>query len=95
MEIEKVAPRIAFTPAGKFHFFDQNGTEIKPAKTKMPKKDFIQTINDKGLQDYGSISFFSLKGQGNECKIVIILPDGTIYCFIVDCTTGAYIRPCP
>jgi len=89
-----VALKIDVSVDGELEFFSKDGQPLIPAELKMDRNYLIPTINEMGLQAYGSISFFSMNSNEGHCKIVIELPDGTEFCFIVDCTSGTYIGPC-
>lgn len=91
-EKENVGPRMAVTVDGDVLFFDEKGAEIKnPAK--MNQGQFIEFLNSNELIKVDTISVFSF-GPSSACKIIFVLPDGTIICFLVDCQTGRYIGPC-
>jgi len=94
MEYVNAGPRIAFTLDGQVIFFDEKGELIKNTQ-ELTKEQFVATFNDAShtLLSNETISVYSFKVGNPECKIVIQLPWAT-YCFMVDCTTGTYIRPC-
>lgn len=94
MGSKTVALKINVSLDGELEFFRNDGQPLLPEELPMDRDKLIPTINETGLQAYGSITLFNMNSNGGRCKIAITLPDGTAFCYIVECTTGNYVGPC-
>jgi hypothetical protein len=84
-------PRIALSPDGEVILYDEKGKEIELGKGR-PTEDFIKAVQGKELEGVGTITLFGYRGKTVCERWYNIL--GVWYCFLVDCTTGAYIGRC-
>ena len=83
--VKLIAPRLAFNPNKKQHFYDKDGNELKNIGTKQePGKEDLKW--EKNI----TVKFYM---RNPTCQIWYTI-GGTQYCFKLDCKTGAYIGPC-